>query len=99
MTTASTKRNPAPVSGKVGPAITNLASVTLAFDPIPVSNEDAEKYKLQSPRKSYGTGVRGNPDILEGDVMIVSGVSYIIRWVGKVTAPVLYTGILMELQL
>jgi hypothetical protein len=99
MTTASTKRNPAAVNGKVTTAVTRLTGVVLAFDPIPVTPEEVEKYKLNTVRKNYGTGVMGNPDILEGDVMTVSGVDYIIRAVGKITSPVLYTAVLMEKQM
>jgi len=99
MTTASTKRNPAPVNGVVGAAVTNLSSVTLSFTPFPVSPETAEKYKLESPRKTYVTGVFGTPDILEGDIMAVEGFSYVVRAVGKWTKPVVYTKVYMEIQI
>jgi len=98
MTTASTKRNPAAVNGVVGVAVTKLASVTLSFTPFPVSPETAEKYKLESPRKTYVTGIFGTPpDIEEGDILTTNSVSYVIRALMKVTAPVPYTKIYMEL--
>lgn len=101
MTTASTKRNPAPVNGVVGAAVTNLSSVTLSFTPFPVSPETAERYKLESPRKTYVTGIHGHPpDILEGDIMIVGTDSYVVRAICKWTdSPVEYTKIYMEMQM
>jgi hypothetical protein len=94
--TASTKRNPAPIAGKVGAAAVHLAAVELAYEPIPVSPEVVEKYKLQSPRKTFVTGAFGNPDILEGDLLCVSGADYIVRAVGKFTAPVAYLKLIVE---
>ena len=70
MTTASTKRNPDPVNGVVGPAVTKLSSVTLSFTPFPVSPDIAAEYRLETPRKTYVTGVFGFPDIKEGDILI-----------------------------
>jgi len=104
MTTASTKRNPAPVNGVVGAAVTNLSNLQLAFTPFPVSPETAEKYKLESPRKIYVTGIFGIPDVIEGDTMTVddaefAGQSFVLRAVGKWTKPVIYTKIYMELQM
>jgi hypothetical protein len=98
MTTASTKRQPAMVNGKQGVAVTKLASVTLYTDPIPVTPKIIEEFKLKTNRVVYGTGIMGLPDIQEHDIMTVAGVDYLVQYVGKVTSPVQYTAVLMELQ-
>ena len=99
MTTASTKRNPAPVAGMVGAAVTNLASVTLAYAPYPAHPDTVEKYHLKSPRKTYVAEIQDVVDILEGDIITVGGVDYkavvVLQW----TAPVEHTKILMEKQM
>jgi len=101
MTTASTKRNPSPINGVVGPAVTNLSSLALSFAPYPISPETALKYKLDSPRKTYVTGVHGTPpDVLEGDLLTADSVTYVVRAVGKwLGSPVEYTKIYMEKQM
>jgi len=94
--TASTKRNPAASSGKVGAPVTKIASLTLAFAPMPVSPEIVEKYKLSSPRKTYVTGVMGNLDVIEGDLLTTGGVTYTVRAVGKWSSPTAYLKLLIE---
>ena len=99
MTTASTKRNPDPVNGVVGPAVTKLSSVTLSFTPFPVSPDIAAEYRLETPRKTYVTGVFGFPDIKEGDILTTGGIDFIVKATAKWTDLVLYTKIYMEKQM
>ena len=97
---ASTKRNPAAVNGVIGPSVVNLTSVVLAFNPFPISPEQAMKYRLLSPRVTYVIGVLGpSVDILEGDILTVSGVDYIVRSIGQWSEPPInYTKIYIEKQ-
>jgi hypothetical protein len=94
--TASTKRNPAAVSGKIGAAVTKIASLTLTYAPMPVSPEVVELYKLNSPRKTFVTGVMGDLDIIEGDLLTTGGVTYTVRAVGKYSGPISYRELLIE---
>jgi hypothetical protein len=73
--TASTKRNPAPVSGKTGAAAAKLTGLKI-LPLMPVSKEIEERYQLKSPRLSYVTYTQGAPDIINGDVLTVSAVDY-----------------------
>lgn len=76
--TATTKRNPAPVAGKVGAAVAYLAG--LAVTPVmPVSKQIIEMYRLNSPRETYVTYADGSPDVVEGDEMTIDGVTYFVR--------------------
>jgi hypothetical protein len=80
--TATTSRNPAAVSGKVGTPEGYLSS--LAILPLmPVTPDIVEKYRLNSPRETFVTYVQDQPDILEGDLLTVSSVDYRVRAVGE----------------
>jgi hypothetical protein len=93
--TAATKRSPAPVGGVKTAPVTHLA--TLAVLPLmPVSPEVVERYRLQSPRKTFVTGTPGNPDVLEGDVLSVGGADYAVKVVARWTAPVAYLKLIVE---
>jgi hypothetical protein len=73
--TASTKRNPAASSGKVGAAVTKL--VGLKVTPVmPVGNEIVERYQLKSPRLTYVTYTQGSPDIAQGDLLVIATDEY-----------------------
>lgn len=98
MTTASTKRNPAPSSGIVGAAVTKLASVTLVYSPFPADPETVEKYHLKTPRKTYVTDIQSAVDIEEGDIMTVGSTEYKVVVVMKWTEPVNHTKLLLEKQ-
>jgi hypothetical protein len=98
MATASTKRNPAISGGVVGAAATSLASVTLVTAPFPADPETVERYKLQSPRKTYVTDIMSVVDILEGDILTCDSVDYKVVVVMKWTDPVSHTKLLMEKQ-
>ena len=97
MITASTKRNPSAVGGKIGAPVTKLASLTLSHAPVPVHPDTIEKYKLASPRKAFQTGAFGIVDVLEGDLLTTGGIDYHVRAVGATPgSPVEYTEIIME---
>lgn len=89
--TASTKRPPAVSGGKVGAPAANLSSV-LIVPLLPVTPETVGTAQLRSPREAKETYVfpsSGNtvPDIVEGDVLVVSSVEYVIRSVAEYTRP------------
>ncbi len=80
--TASTLRSPAAVGGKVATPATYLG--TIAIVPVmPVSPEVAQFYQLNSPRESKQTFVSGTVDIVEGDRLVYSGTTYVVRAVGE----------------
>jgi hypothetical protein len=73
--TASTKRNPAAVGGKVGAAVAHLTGLAV-LPVLPAGKGIVERYLLKSPRKSYVTYTQGTPDVLEGDTLTAGGVEY-----------------------
>ena len=95
--TASTKRNPAAVGGKVGAPVAKLASLAIAALR-PVSAEIAEYYRLRSPREAFLTFAQNSPDVLEGDVMTVSGLDYEVQAVAAYPTPDGYTEIILGLK-
>jgi hypothetical protein len=79
--TASTKRNPAVVLGKVGAATTKLA--TLKVLPLmPTNPELLLRYRLETLREPYVTYAQGSLDILPGDLLVIGAVEYPVRGVG-----------------
>lgn len=75
--TASTKRNPAPSSGKVGVPATSLASLRVApLDPI--SAEMQARYGTGAPEILLQTFC-ANVDVVVGDRLVVGSVEYPIR--------------------
>lgn len=87
--TASTKRNPAAVAGRIGAPATNLSS--LLITPLwPVSQETIRTLDLNSPRERkecfhVPSGSTTLPDVREGDILAVAGTDYPIDWVGEWT--------------
>lgn len=78
--TASTKRNPPPVGGKIGAPALNLAG--LPITPLmPISAEIASHFQIESPRESKQCFADGAPDVREGDLLVVSGVEYPVQFV------------------
>lgn len=76
--TASTKRSPTVSGGRRGTATTSVAS--LSCTPLdPVDPELRERLALSTPHELLQTYVRGDPDILEGDIFVSSGSEYPIR--------------------
>lgn len=95
--TATTKRSPAAVAGKIGAPVANLTALALAFVPYEAfSPEVIERYKVSSARKLFITGAFAVVDVVEGDVLSYGGIDYHVRAVGKWTSPVVYTQIVME---
>ena len=81
-TTASTKRSPAAVSGKIGEPETEISR--LSISPLmPLDPELQIKYEIRSPRVAYQTFTDGSPDVEMGDILVVSGTEYPIRAVAK----------------
>lgn len=74
-TTATTKRNPAKSSSKIGVPVSNLTAFAI-LPPMPVSQQISEYYRLESPRESYVTYTQAATDVLEGDVLTTGGLSY-----------------------
>jgi len=90
-TTASTKRRPAVSGGKVGAPVTNLASLSVV-PLLPVSAETRESVQLESPREAketYAFADSNNtlPDVVEGDLLVVSGTEYVIKGVAEYSRP------------
>lgn len=82
--TASTKRPPAVSSGKRGAPATNI--VSLSCTPLdPVNAEIQQRLQLKTPHELSQTFVDGSLDIVEGDILVVSGIEYPIRAVADWT--------------
>ena len=81
-TTASTKRSPAAVDGKIGSPETYLAG--LSITPLmPLDQETALSLALNSPREAKQTFVDTILDIEEGDVLVVGSTEYAVRSVAE----------------
>ena len=82
--TASTKRSPGMVSGLEGAYVTNISSLAcLPLDP--VSPELELGVAGLAWRETLQTMVEGGLDIVEGDLLTVSGVDYPVRAVANWT--------------
>ena len=80
--TASTKRNPAAVAGKIGEPVENLTG--LQITPLmPLDPETAVTLPLGSPREAKQTFIDTIVDIVEGDVLVVVGTEYAVRSVAE----------------
>jgi len=91
VTIASTKRNPAPSSGIIGDPVTNLATVAIV-PLLPASPELVEELELKNPREAKWTCAFANssnvlPDIIEGDILVVGAVEYLIKMVREWQRP------------
>jgi hypothetical protein len=81
---ASTKRNPAPVAGKIGPPVAYLASLQCA--PVdPAQQEILLRTKIETPHKVLQTYVLGDYDIRENDTFVVGSGEFTIIHVGEWT--------------
>ena len=75
---ASTKRAPAMVAGKRGAAVLYLAN--LKITPLDsVSAEVMQRLALDTPHEVLTCFAAGQPDITEGDALLVAGVEYPIK--------------------
>lgn len=89
--TASTKRSPAVSGGKVGSPVVNLASV-LVVPLLPLSGSLIEEAQLKNPREHKVTYAFANssnvlPDIVEGDILVISSVEYLVNYVKEYERP------------
>ena len=79
---ASTKRNPAPVAGRITAPVASLASILIT--PLyPVSPQTVSILALNSPRETkeaFHCPTSGTtlPDVVEGDILTVAAVDYIV---------------------
>lgn len=89
--TATTKRYPAAAGGKVGAAAANLAA--LAVIPLmPINPDLLPVVDLEAPREAKVTYAFADsdgvlPDVIEGDLVTVSGTEYITRSVAEWPRP------------
>jgi hypothetical protein len=89
--TASTKRQPELADGRILAPITHLESI-LVVPGLPVQPETINTVTLQSPREAKETfafaGADGSlPDVVEGDLLVIGGVEYVIRAVAEWPRP------------
>lgn len=92
-TTASTKRPPAVSGGKVGAPAANLTGLKIV-PLLPASADLVQEAQLKNPREGKVTYIFpdpeiGNtmPDVVEGDLLVVSGVEYLIHMVKEWQRP------------
>lgn len=79
--TASTKRNPL-TGGKRSGFITNLSSLKITpLAPLDVSRASdlRQMLKLQTAYRIFETYAQGNPDVQDGDLLVVGSTEYPIR--------------------
>lgn len=86
-TTASTKRQAAPVAGKTSAAVASVTSL-YCLPLYPVDAELQKRLGLETPHELLQTVTDGGLDIREGDVLTVAGVDYPIRACEDWTWPV-----------
>lgn len=77
--TASTLRPPSVANGKRGEPVAHLTKVCCSRL-FPISSEDARRAGLDTPLRMYQTHVDSLIDILPGDVLVVDGKEYPVRW-------------------
>ena len=84
-TTASTKRNPAIADGKIGAAVTNLASLAITA-PMLMDAELKEQYGLDMARRGWILYAASGSDVKAGDKITVASyftdamVKYVEIW-------------------
>lgn len=77
--TASVKRPPVVSGGKRGTPVAHIASLKcFPLDPL-TDAEIVNQLNLMTPQEVLQTYVQDGLDIVEGDVLVVSGVDYQIR--------------------
>lgn len=81
--TAATRRSPAPSGGIVGPAVTNISSLTCTpLDPVDAELRDMIP-GLAGKGELLQTLIEGGLDVEEGDILVTGGALYNIRAVGN----------------
>lgn len=76
---ASTLRPPSVSGGKRGEPVAHLSTVCCSRL-FPISSEDARRAGLETPLRMFQTHVDSLTDILPGDVLVVDGKQYPVRW-------------------
>lgn len=94
--TANVLRSPAMASGKVGTPASHLSDIPI-LPLMPVTPEILELYKIKSPREKYVTYVQNSVDILEGDVLVVDSLQFLVKAVGPWLNPRPYLEVIVEL--
>lgn len=80
--TASTKRSPAAVGGKIGAPVTYLTGLSVV-PLMPVNPETVLSLGLNSPREAKQTFIDTIVDVVEGDVLVVDSTEYTVRSVAE----------------
>lgn len=80
--TASTKRSPAAVEGKIGAPVEYLTGLSIV-PLMPVNPETVLSLGLSSPREAKQTFIDTIVDVAEGDVLVVDGAEYAVRSVAE----------------
>lgn len=80
--TASTKRSPAVASGKRGAPVAYLTDIELTpLDPL--DPETRQRLALETPHELLQAFGDGGLDILEGDLLVVDGREYPVRYAAE----------------
>lgn len=80
--TAETKRSPVVASGKRGAPATYLAEIEVTpLDPL--DPETRQRLALETPHELLQTFVDGGVDVVEGDLLVVDGREYPVRYAAK----------------
>lgn len=94
--TASTKRPPAVSGGKVGAPATHISGLKIVplLPALPASADLVQEAQLKNPREPKVTYIFPDPevgntmlDVVEGDLLVVSGVEYLIHMVKEWQRP------------
>lgn len=80
--TATTKRVPAMVAGERGEAVAYLTTAFKLTPLLPVSMELAQRLELGTPIELLQTFVYNQADITEGDILVMDGSEYPIKFTG-----------------
>lgn len=74
--TATTKRNPVAVGGKVTDPVAHLTTPFAIIPPVPDPANNDPRLRLQSMRQSWVCYTADAPDIRKGDLLTTGGVEY-----------------------
>lgn len=74
--TATTKRNPAAVGGKVGAAVGQITTPFAIIPPVPDPADNNPQLRLNSMRQGWVCYYEGTQDIRKGDILTTGGTDY-----------------------
>lgn len=80
--TATLKRPPEMVNGQRGEPVAVDGWTAQVLPLMPVDARTVQVAGLETPVGLYQTFAQGDVDIRAGDVLVVNGVEYPVRWVG-----------------